>query len=393
MTARSSFSIVALVVFAIMATVSVYAYSSASVTAGDSMFFVKKLGEKIAIAVSSDEDAYNVYAKIAERRLDEFNYMAVNEFKAVEFSLILPVNASEELELSETEIKTEVIETLELMLAATENSLNAIERIKDASKAEKALEVLINLQNREEDALEKAINNIEIDEDDGELMEKVAVKLEDIKFNKEETKRIKEKTGQAKNRNEKSDLAIETRGEYDEKIFKSFGEVEKIVLATKDGLDNWKAEVLENSTDTEQYDKLFEKIDGRVLKIEEALNEGKTEQAYGLLKSVEAFKNNADYFAGQPNAGERDRIGESDDVNNNDDKKNKDQAQNGKAEKNEVNDDVNEIINSNTGSQKMQSEIERERIDYNNNDDDDEDGAGDSNNGDGEGHGESGGVR
>lgn len=297
----------------LLAVVGVYAYSSPTVTTGDALFSVKQLGEKVAVFSTSQTDKSEVWAQIADRRLAEFNYLTggTNDIK---LTLIKSAQAAEEDSLSGSEKKT--AQTLSLMKTAFDNSLSMTAKINNPEKLEKATAHLEKIQIKQKALLEAVLNNSlkkelltkdeiakKVDSKilTPEMAEKIAVAIDESDTRGEAIKKIKEEIKTA---------TLEKRKIQKEKIASSSDFIKKSDLKAVDvqlELDKsredvaaWKAALSEKiSTSSSQVKKLFERLDDRLLKAEQALKDGKLEASWSLLKSVQALENQGNHFVSE----------------------------------------------------------------------------------------------
>lgn len=280
------------VVFVLVAffALSAYAYASPTVTAHDGLFTLKQMGENLKVSVSSGKDKVEAYVQIAERRMAELEYLTLDEAD-IAFKFINTVYADDEETLTDEE--EEIVDTAGLMEEATEDAMNAIEEIDNEDEAEEAVSTVEELQDEEEKVLEEVLETKK--EWKERFKERIAVMKENIMGNKEAMKEAREniKKFRAEHKGEFR-LRIKTLTE-EEKELKTEALEEKIA-AMKEEAEAWKEKLTEEVEDTEKLEELFARIDGRIEKIEVALEEGKLLQAWGLLKTVHAFKNNAKHF-------------------------------------------------------------------------------------------------
>lgn len=292
----------------------VYAYSSPTVTAGDSLFAVKQLGEKAILFAASANDQSQIWVKIANRRLSEFNYLTGGNIDD-KFSLIKSVQAAEEDKgLSNQEKKAAL--TLEMMKTAFDKGLSLIAQISDSDKAVKAAALLDKFQNKRQAILEASLSNSSEAELAAksriagglvkknrkpltpEMAEKIALAIDESETRNEAIKKIKEELRRAaaeKRKISAEKIASSSDVFRKQKITKEV--VEARLAEIKEDTAVWKATVSEKvGTTTPQVEKLFQRIDDRLAKVEHFLKDEKIEAAAGLLKSVQALQNNAKFL-------------------------------------------------------------------------------------------------
>lgn len=298
MSKKHVFAFLGVLVILLAMSVAVFAYNSKTVTVHDSLFVIKRAGEKMKVAISSGFGEVKANTQIAERRLAEFKYLlGLNGNNNISFDIKLINTAmASENGLSDEE-EAEISDTLEMMIQATEDSMNSLEKLSESVEVEEALELIEELQEEELEVMEEALELEDIDEEDDidDFKENIALTKEKTKLNKQEMERVRERVREKKDKKDnESKIIVETSTEKQAKSI-SPEELEDLLGDTEEQFNTWKTELLDQVSE-EDTQKLLERIDDRFVKIQEAIADGKINQAQGLIKSVDALKNNAKHF-------------------------------------------------------------------------------------------------
>jgi nicotinamide mononucleotide adenylyltransferase len=284
-------------VLVLFVVVGAYSYFSPTVTAGDSLFAIKQLGEKIILILSRESNQAEAWARIVGHRLAEFKHLTGNSMD-VKIVLIKSASAVEGNSLTIQEQK--IAKTLELTKTAFDKSLLMITKISDPAKTKKTVAHLEKLQNKQKSLLESVLNDEKAIHRPitSEIVEKIAVVMEESGARGEAIKKIKEEAEIA---------TLEKRKIWKEKIASSSDFVKKPKIQTEDvqtelkktkeDLIVWAEAVKEGvGTSTPQVEKMIQRLYERLSKAEQALKDGKLEQTMSLLKLIQALENQAKYF-------------------------------------------------------------------------------------------------
>ena len=271
-----------------------YAYASDDVVRGNILYPIKQGIEKIELSLANTpEKKIEVFTKLAERRLAEVEKLSQEDSTAANDNLaatideitVLTVGADTEANSAQNQDKKKQIE-------------NKIAQIKE----------------KQLDKMEKIANKFGLRASDN-LLDSLAVNIDDLKKDKQENRGLSEVLSEVriatstKNYGLFSRIRTITSGsttiststtitakpgkvsiKIDQKIIsESWNNANEQIGALKESL------LTEGVGETELKD-LFNKLDDRLNKAQEAIKSGNFNQANGLIKSTEALSNNAKHF-------------------------------------------------------------------------------------------------
>ena len=291
---------IAVILLIILVSVPGYAYASSKVTQGHALYPIKKGIETIEISLAqSDIAKVKKYVKMAERRLDEAETLSGKDNS--EENMVNTIN-----EAMENSFEAD----LELGNIFSEKEIEKMEKVIDKAKAEQGILLATIAQNVGVTASETVIDSVAL-----ALETTNAGKNNKEELNRGQTKKIINtlpeagfatttyagevdeatnteefiKDSKLKKAEEKNLQKIEQKKHTHEIARESLSEL----ISRVEGL---KEELQTTEYEEDDVNILFERLDKRINKAQEFIEEDKLSGFEGILQSTSAISNNAKHF-------------------------------------------------------------------------------------------------
>ncbi len=296
--------------------ISSYAYASPSVTRGDALYSLKTAYERMGLRnADTNFERVQVYSKLALRRLEEAKVLAgelgTESVPAVVSFLNIPVAYAEtttdgfaingvEAQFDETGTAYFLISTTGEVTALTEAAIEEAEEITDPTELQEALEVIDATQTTQVEGLAEVAAEVGTDGDEA-VVDAVAVAIDETIEDSAEVDAALETVADAVEAGD-AEVTIEIATATDassedaDEEESVDGDAAKLTVA-QETIATFKADLLASGVSEEEAQKLFDRVDAKLLKAQEALADGNVNKMQGLLKATKALTNNAKHFA------------------------------------------------------------------------------------------------
>jgi hypothetical protein len=284
-----------------------YAYFSSNVTYGKTLYSLKKTMEEIKLSQAKTPlDQVVVYTDLAGRRLVEAKTLMAKQ-NQISRSFI-PAAQAADREIANSNDPLSI--TINEMINNTNKAIKVSEKITDTASAEKALAMIDQSENNQNEGLKSIAEAI------GPSAEAAPVVAQALDETTANNVKIKNNLDQAKikiqNKEKVISLRIKTRGEEDNDKEKKMEEEEKSgkTEQIKTDLNNnlgevktkiatIKAELNQAGVPALKTEKLFGRLNEKLSQAKAALANNNLRQANGLIQSLKSLTNNAKHFLKQ----------------------------------------------------------------------------------------------
>lgn len=267
-----------------------YAYANDNITRGNFLYPVKRGLENIEINLPMPENQkVAIYEKLAERRLNEAEVLADQA-------------GNDKPEL----IKDTLAEAANLKEKAEEKAKNS-----DIKNTIKANEIVTKSAERQTEKLSKVAQKVGIGSND-ELIDSIALALDHVKTNKKEDHKFynsfpeaedatvtgtsTEDTGTGSSTSQKSHQTVIKKSQKKKINLSTRSEAERAITEVKENVTALKDSLTKDSYQPEEVEKLMDKLNTKINRSYQAIEENDFNKLNGLLDTTKALANNAKHF-------------------------------------------------------------------------------------------------
>lgn len=278
-----------------------YAYASSSVTRGHILYPVKQAIEKVEINFSRSATAkVKTYEKLASRRLAEAEVLSQPEI--------------------EEEVNVALVETVNEAVRLGSKAQETVKQIPSAVEAEEVQSVIVAAQDKQERALVRIAEQVGIDASET-VLDSVALAFQMTTKSLQETKKWPAISSSAADKVLADEEATSTEEGMVQKPAKSsvlskpstpsFSKASSTESARqsfnqlKQDISVLKEDLTDNEFKPKDIQTLYNRLEEKVKKVEDAINNDKFDDAQGLMRTTKALTNNAKHFMKQQNNTEK----------------------------------------------------------------------------------------
>ncbi|OGH70643.1 MAG: hypothetical protein A3C90_01835 [Candidatus Magasanikbacteria bacterium RIFCSPHIGHO2_02_FULL_51_14] len=272
-----------------------YAYASPAVTKGDFLYQVKTAieGARLSFADAPIEKV-KAYSAVSLHRLGEAQTMAQEGYTATTNALgFIPVQVASAHEEEQADETDPLAQTIHEMTEAADAAGEYAEDIEDTEQVDRALAILSNLHDKKLVGLEEIAARVDFAAKDA-VIDAVALALDTTNERATAVLEAKRELIAARAAGKKK-IAVLLKRRMEEKPLDA-GSIERARVK----IEAVKNELSEQGVPEEDARRIIGRLDARIQKVEAAIADGKTLQAAGLLKSLDALANNARHFLKPP---------------------------------------------------------------------------------------------
>jgi hypothetical protein len=274
--------------FTIIVAVPSYAYASDKVTLNHPLYPIKRSLEDVQLSLSfTSEQKAETYSKLAERRLDEANVLS-NEGKTEKTEVALANTVKEAMRLEENADAQTALVTAgskqEALKVEIRNTAEAqIAKLKDVAKN-------VGVKAREDTMDSIAMSLDALSDDIKDRASNVIKKKDEVLIQPLFS------TASSSNENPENDVREKRNATSSSRSIFDQTKAEANLDEIKAKVENLRAELDSNSFEQSDVKALFDRLDNKVERAQDAINEDQKANFQGLLQSAQALTNNAKHF-------------------------------------------------------------------------------------------------